>query len=67
MEDMISLAVDTQKHFAPDCTILWVKGETTYLKGKNALRIARTWLETDPDCLMIYSAGWLYLKGGDQE
>ena len=46
------------------CTILWRSGETTYLKGKNALRIARSWLYRDPDCLMVYTPGWIYLKGG---
>lgn len=48
-----------------ECTIVWNHGETTYLKGKNALCIARHWLYTDPDCLLVYTAGWIYLKGGD--
>lgn len=46
------------------CTILWSSGETTYLKGKNALRIARCWLYSEPDCLLVYTPGWIYLKGG---
>lgn len=46
------------------CTILWSSGETTYLKGKNALRIARCWLYSEPECLLIYTHGWIYLKGG---
>lgn len=47
------------------CTILWKSGETTYIKGKHALRIARSWLYSDPDCLMVYTTGWIYLKGGE--
>lgn len=54
------------KPITPDCTIIWNHGETTYLKGKNALLIARHWLYTDPDCLLVYTDGWIYLKGGDQ-
>lgn len=46
----------------PACTILWNGGETTYIKGKNALRIARHWLYDNNDCLMIYTPGWIYLK-----
>lgn len=49
------------------CTILWSSGETTYLKGKNALRIARSWLYSDPDCLLVYTSGWIYLKSGREE
>lgn len=45
------------------CTILWSSGETTYLKGKNALRIARAWLYSDPECLLVSTPGWIYLKG----
>lgn len=45
------------------CTILWSSGETTYFKGKNALRIARAWLYSDPDCILVYTPGWIYLKG----
>lgn len=56
---------DVIKYEVPECTIVWNHGETTYLKGKNALRIARHWLYTDPDCLLVYTAGWIYLKGGD--
>ena len=51
----------------PHCTILWASGETTYLKGKNALRIARAWLYSDPECLLVSTPGWIYLKGGDQK
>lgn len=50
----------------PHCTILWRSGETTYLKGKNALRIARAWLYSDPECLLVSTPGWIYLKGGDR-
>ena len=49
------------------CTILWSSGETTYLKGKNALRIARAWLYSDAECLMVYTPGWIYLKGDKEE
>lgn len=49
------------------CTILWSSGETTYLKGKNALRIARAWLYSDAECLLVYTPGWIYLKGGREE
>lgn len=48
------------------CTILWSSGETTYLKGKNALRIARAWLYSDAECLLVYTPGWIYLKGGKE-
>lgn len=58
---------DSFKYEVPECTIVWNHGETTYLKGKNALRIARNWLYTDPDCLLVYTSGWIYLKGGDQQ
>ena len=51
------------KPTVPHCTILWASGETTYLKGKNALRIARAWLYSDPDCLLVSTPGWIYLKG----
>lgn len=57
---------DSFKLYVPECTIVWNHGETTYIKGKNALRIARHWLYTDPDCLLVHTAGWIYLKGGDQ-
>lgn len=53
---------DSCKYAVPECTIVWNHGETTYLKGKNALRIARHWLYTDPDCLLVYTPGWIYLK-----
>lgn len=56
-----------KEYEVPECTIVWNHGETTYLKGKNALRIARHWLYTDPGCLLVYTAGWIYLKGGDQK
>lgn len=46
----------------PECTIVWNHGETTYLKGKNALRIARNWLYNDDECLLVYTPGWIYLK-----
>ena len=49
------------------CTILWSSGETSYLKGKNALRIARAWLYSDAACLMVYTPGWIYLKSGSEE
>ncbi len=48
------------------CTILWSSGETTYLKGKNALRIARAWLYSDAECLLVYTPGWIYLKGSKE-
>ena len=51
------------KPSVPHCTILWASGETTYLKGKNALRIARAWLYSDPECLLVSTPGWIYLKG----
>lgn len=51
------------KPSVPHCTILWASGETTYLKGKNALRIARSWLYSDPECLLVSTPGWIYLKG----
>lgn len=63
--DFIYADTDSLKFEVPECTIVWNHGETTYLKGKNALRIARHWLYTDPDCLLVYTAGWIYLKGGD--
>ena len=56
-----------RKPETPSCTILWRSGETTYLKGKNALRIARSWLYSDQDCLMVYTPGWIYLKGGSEK
>ena len=62
--DTDSLKVEKPKPIA--CTILWGSGETTYLKGKNALRIARSWLYSDPECVLVYTPGWIYLKGGDQ-
>ena len=52
-----------RKPSVPHCTILWSSGETTYLKGKNALRIARAWLYSDPECLLVSTPGWIYLKG----
>ena len=63
--DYIYADTDSFKLDVPECTIVWNHGETTYLKGKNALRIARHWLYTDPDCLLVHTAGWIYLKGGD--
>lgn len=57
--------IDLFKKIIPECTIVWNHGETTYLKGMNALRIARHWLYTDPDCLLVYTSGWIYLKGCD--
>lgn len=54
---------DSLKYVTPHCTILWASGETTYLKGKNALRIARAWLYSDPECLLVSTPGWIYLKG----
>lgn len=61
--DTDSFKVEKPKPIA--CTILWRSGETTYLKGKNALRIARSWLYSDSDCLMVYTPGWIYLKGSN--
>lgn len=62
--DTDSMKVEKPKSIA--CTILWSSGETTYLKGKNALRIARAWLYSDPECILVCTPGWIYLKGGDQ-
>lgn len=59
--------IDLCKKMTPECSIIWNHGEVTYLKGANALRIARSWLYNDPDCLMVYTSGWIYLKGGDHE
>ena len=63
--EVIYVDTDSVKLQPVECTIVWSHGETTYLKGKNALRIARHWLYTDPDCLLVYTSGWIYLKGGD--
>lgn len=63
--DTDSLKVEKPKPIA--CTILWSSGETTYLKGKNALRIARAWLYSDPECLLVYTPGWIYLKSGEMK
>ena len=60
-------SLKVEKHKVISCTILWKSGETTYLKGKNALRISRSWLYSDPDCLMVYTPGWIYLKGGAEK
>lgn len=62
--DTDSLKVEMPKPIA--CTILWSSGETTYLKGKNALRIARAWLYSDAECLLVYTPGWIYLKSGKE-
>lgn len=59
--------IDLFKKMTPECSIIWNHGEVTYLKGANALRIARSWLYNDPDCLMVYTSGWIYLKGGNAE
>lgn len=63
--DTDSLKVEKPKPIS--CTILWSSGETTYLKGKNALRIARSWLYSDPECLLVYTTGWIYLKAGAEK
>lgn len=63
--EVVYVDTDSVKLDPVECTIVWNHGETTYLKGKNALRIARHWLYTDPDCLLVYTAGWIYLKGDD--
>ena len=44
------------------CTIVWEHGEITELKGKNCLTIARSWLYRDPECLLVHTDGWIYLK-----
>lgn len=62
--DIDSFKVEQPKTIA--CTILWSSGETTYLKGKNSLRIARSWLYSDPECLLVYTPGWIYLKSGKE-
>lgn len=53
---------DSVQEDIPECTILWKNGETTYLKGRNALRIARNWLYHEEECLLVYTTGWIYLK-----
>ena len=58
---------DSIRYEVPECTIVWNHGETTYLKGKNALRIALRWLYSDDDCLLVYTPGWIYLKPGRGE
>lgn len=63
--DTDSLKVEKPKPIS--CTILWSSGETTYLKGKNALRIARSWLYSDQECLLVYTPGWIYLKAGAEK
>lgn len=65
--EFIYADTDSFKYKVPECTIVWNHGETTYLKGKNALRIARRWLYSDDECLLVYTDGWIYLKGGDQK
>ena len=60
--DVIYVDTDSVKLQPVECTIVWNHGETTYLKGKNALRIAKHWLYTDPDCLLVYTSNWIYLK-----
>lgn len=67
MKKIVYVDTDSIKYAVPYCFIVWASGETTYLKGKNALRIARSWLYSDPECLMVYTPGWIYLKGGDQK
>lgn len=67
-EPIIYYDTDSLKVEKPiSCTILWSSGETTYLKGKNALRIARSWLYSDPECLLVYTPGWIYLKAGAEK
>lgn len=66
-KNVIYADTDSFKLAVPECTIVWKHGETTYLKGKNALRIARHWLYTDPECLLVHTAGWIYLKGEKPE
>ena len=44
------------------CTIVWVHGEITEIKGKNALQIARKWLYNNDDVLLVHTTGWIYLK-----
>ena len=65
--EFIYADTDSVKYEVPECTIVWNHGETTYLKGKNALRIARRWLYSDDDCLLVYTPGWIYLKPGREE
>ena len=60
--DVVYVDTDSLKYEVPECTIVWNHGETTYLKGKNALRIARRWLYNDDECLLVYTPGWIYLK-----
>ena len=66
IDSIVYVDTDSIKYVIPSCTILWRSGETTYLKGKNALRIAKHWLYTDDDCLLVYTPGWIYLKPGDK-
>ena len=33
--------------------------------AKAAEAAQRLQLYSDPDCLMVYTSGWIYLKGGD--